>query len=374
MRYYINGLVIKNSLKKNNLTQKDLCELIQFDMSTFSRALQEAATIDESKIKDICDLLRLDAAQVINVEKKCPAPSVRKRTPSNRINSNIKFSWNKEYFYQKLEENNLTLATLGRQIKRDKSIFDKYNRGLNMPSLETAIGICKTLHCSSKKLIGYSEKEINQMAGKDVFEETNEQESAGQTYDYKKIDSQNVIKNIEIINENIITLSENMNSNTQILLDRIQSLENDNAQLKDLIVKIMETQSARFDALQGVCNKQKSAIMPKKIIPSTQTTFNSKCTDSEMENIIHTNADDGDFDLYKERVYKLIAYISRKKNLTFNQIMHDTYKQFNKIYGLDGNELKKESNAGSTIEGIYNNGISKEIFFNMVCTNASNCK
>ena len=46
------------------------------------------------------------------------------------------------------------------------------------------------------------------MAGKDVFEETNEQESAGQTYDYKKIDSQNVIKNIEIINENIITLSE----------------------------------------------------------------------------------------------------------------------------------------------------------------------
>ena len=54
--------------------------------------------------------------------------------------------------------------------------------------------------------------------------------------------------------------------------------------------------------------------------------------------------------------------------------MHDTYKQFTKIYGLDGNELKKESNAGSAIEGIYNNGISKEIFFNMVCTNASNCK
>lgn len=374
MRYYINGPVIKDSLKKNNLTQKDLCELIQFDMSTFSRALQEAATIDESKIKDICDLLKLDTVQVINAEKKCPVSSVRKRTPSNRINSNIKFSWNKEYFYQKLEENNLTPAALGRQINRDKSIFDKYNRGLNMPSLETAIEICKTLNCSSKKLIGYSEKEINQMAGKDVLEETNEQESAGQTYDYKKIDSQNVIKNIEIINENIITLSENMNSNTQILLDRIQSLENDNAQLKDLIVKIMETQSARFDALQDACNKQKPAITPKKIIPSTQTTFNSKCTDSEMENIIHTNADDGDFNSYKGRVYKLIAYISRKKNLTFNQIMHDTYKQFTKIYGLDGNELKKESNAGSAIEGIYNNGISKEIFFNMVCTNASNCK
>ena len=374
MRYYINGPVIKDSLKKNNLTQKDLCELIQFDMSTFSRALQEAATIDESKIRDICDLLKLDTVQVINTEKKCPVPSVRKRTPSNRINSNIKFSWNKEYFYQKLEENNLTPAALGRQINRDKSIFDKYNRGLNMPSLETAIEICKTLNCSSKKLIGYSEKEINQMAGKDVLEETNEQESAGQTYDYKKIDNQNVIKNIEIINKNIITLSENMNSNTQILLDRIQSLENDNAQLKDLIVKIMETQSARFDALQGVCNKQKPAITPKKIVPSTQTTFNSKCTDSEMENIIHTNADDGDFNSYKGRVYKLIAYISRKKNLTFNQIMHDTYKQFTKIYGLDGNELKKESNAGSAIEGIYNNGISKEIFFNMVCTNASNCK
>ena len=374
MRYYINGPVIKDSLKKNNLTQKDLCELIQFDMSTFSRALQEAATIDESKIKDICDLLKLDTVQVINAEKKCPVSSVRKRTPSNRINSNIKFSWNKEYFYQKLEENNLTPAALGRQINRDKSIFDKYNRGLNMPSLETAIGICKTLNCSSKKLIGYSEKEINQMAGKDVLEETNEQESAGQTYDYKKIDSQNVIKNIEMINENIITLSENMNSNTQILLDRIQSLENDNAQLKDLIVKIMETQSARFDALQSLCNKQKPSIIPKKIIPSTQTTFNSKCTDSEMENIIHTNADDGDFNSYKGRVYKLIAYISRKKNLTFNQIMHDTYKQFTKIYGLDGNELKKESNAGSAIEGIYNNGISKEIFFNMVCTNASNCK
>ena len=147
MRYYINGPVIKDSLKKNNLTQKDLCELIQFDMSTFSRALQEAATIKKTKRRDICDLLKLDTVQVINTEKKCPVPSVRKRTPSNRINSNIKFSWNKEYFYQKLEENNLTPAALGRQINRDKSIFDKYNRGLNMPSLETAIEICKTLNC-----------------------------------------------------------------------------------------------------------------------------------------------------------------------------------------------------------------------------------
>lgn len=374
MRYYINGSVIKDNLKKNNLSQKDLCELIQFDMGTFSKVLQGTATMDEPRIKDICDLLKLDTAQVINTEKKCSTPNVRKFTPYNRINSNVKFSWNKEYFYQKLTENNLTPAALGRQINRDKSIFDKYNRGLNMPSLETIVKICKTLNCSSKKLIGYSEKEINQMAGKDVFEETGEQENTDQTYDYKKIDSQNVIKNIEIINENVITLSENMNSNTQMLLDRIQSLESDNAQLKDLIIKMMETQSTRFDTLQSMCNKQKSAAVPRKITPSTQTSFNSKCTDSEMENIIHTNADDGDFNSYKGRVYKLIAYISRKKNLTFNQIMHDTYKQFTKVYGLDGNELKKESNAESTIEGIYNNGISKELFFNMVCTNASHCK
>lgn len=374
MRYYIKGSIIRDSLKKNNFTQKELCELIQFDMGTFSRVLQETATMDESKIKDICDLLRLNTTEVINTERKPPVCGAYRYAPYNRGNSDVKLSWNKEYFYQKLKENDITTATLSKEIGRDKSIFDKYNRGLNMPSLETAIKICRALNCSSKKLIGYSEKEINQIVGEDVLKETNGQESTGHTYDYKKIDSQNVIKNIEIINENVITLSENMNNNTQILLKRIQNLENDNAQLKDLIAKIMETQSARFDALQNMCGRPKQDATPKRIIPSTQTAFNSKCTDSEMENIIHTNADDGDFDSYKGRVYKLIAYISRKKNLTFNQIMHDTYKQFTKVYGLDGNELKKETNAGSTIEGIYNNGISKEIFFNMVCTNASNCK
>ena len=75
---------------------------------------------------------------------------------------------------------------------------------------------------------------------------------------------------------------------------------------------------------------------------------------------------------FKNKIYKLAAYISRKKNIIFNQTMHDSYKNFERVYGFNIKTIKAETNIKSTLEAIYVNEMTREIFFNMFCTNASN--
>lgn len=95
------------------------------------------------------------------------------------------------------------------------------------------------------------------------------------------------------------------------------------------------------------------------------------CSDKEMQTIVNGDCKEDNYETYKGKIYKLAAYLSRKKNLIFNQIMHDNYEKFKVVYGINLNELKKDTKTSSSLEAIYTNELTRELFFNMVCDKAS---
>ena len=104
----------------------------------------------------------------------------------------------------------------------------------------------------------------------------------------------------------------------------------------------------------------------------TPTRWSEKyCSTKEMQEILNTKTDEVDLDRYKQMIYKLIAYISKKQNLIFNQVLHNNYTQFTRIYGFDLNTLKAETKSKSALDAIYYTPLAREIFFNMLCTNTS---
>ena len=63
--------------------------------------------------------------------------------------------------------------------------------------------------------------------------------------------------------------------------------------------------------------------------------------------------------------------MAKKENSISNAVLSKSYTQFTKIYGLAPDALKKETGMTCTIDAIYANPLSREIYFNMMCTNAS---
>lgn len=89
-----------------------------------------------------------------------------------------------------------------------------------------------------------------------------------------------------------------------------------------------------------------------------------------MHQIVNSKVSEDTEDAYKKKTYKLINYISKKQNLIFNQVMHNNYSQFEKVYGCNINMLKAESKTANSISAIYDNPLYREIFFNMLSDNA----
>lgn len=187
--------------------------------------------------------------------------------------------------------------------------------------------------------------------------------------EYKHFENQNVILNMEIINENILMLAKDFENKYKSLYAQVDELKNQNKILTDKINTLedkLAIKSQIKDTFTNNVNNDNNSIHTATIWE------NNRCSDKEMDNIVNSTIVHDTSDDYKRKIYKLVSYISRKKNLIFNQILHDSYTQFTNTYGINPNELRKEAKLSNTIDAIYNHPLAKDIFFNMMCSNATN--
>lgn len=360
-KVYIRGKKLQSLLITNGVTQTEISQIIGTDASTLSKMIHGKVLMPVRTVESICDLLQINPKEIINETKDTSF------TGKNEAIPNCK--WNDEFFRRQLKQKNLTVGQLSKLIKRDKTIYSAYKLGKASPSMETVKRIIDALECSTKDLIGVSEDELNKIAGYKMFTEKDYDAQAEisvsadsspieePVYDYKHFENLNVIENMNIINENILLLVKNITDYKDNLDDKISCLIAANENLLERI-EILEK-----------CNTINVAVQPKT--KSVTLWGNNHCSEKELQEIVNSAIASDDCNAYKQKIYKMINYISKKKHLTFNQILHDNYSQFSKVYGFNYDELKKESGVSATLDAVYENSLCREIFFNMVCKNAT---
>jgi transcriptional regulator with XRE-family HTH domain len=375
-KVFIKGKTLKNLLSKNNLTQNDLADTLGIDRSTISRIITNKKPATRDFVEKISQLLEVDEKEFININK--PVDNNFRKTALMS-----KAKWNNEKFKELLEQKNYMLIEFCKKIKTDRSNFSSYSRGKSLPSVENLVKMCDVLGCSSMDLVGVSEEEINDYLGYEVFEVIENDKSVTEDikeekYNYAHFTNENVINNLNIINENIILLVKDFSESIMILTNTVNTLVEKNNSLEDEI-KSLETIITKTNV--NSINKEDNTVIKnietnnkEKTVKNTishNNRYGVVCSDKEMQTIINGDCKEDNYETYKGKIYKLAAYMSRKKNLIFNQIMHDNYEKFKVVYGINLNELKKDTKTSSSLEAIYTNELTRELFFNMVCDKAS---
>lgn len=381
-KVYIKGKTLKNLLTKNRLTQNDLADTLSIDRSTISRIITNKKPANKDLVEKISELLDVDVEKFVNVNK--PIDNTFRKTALMP-----KAKWNNEKFKELLEQKNYMLIDFCKKIKTDRSNFSSYSRGKSLPSIENLVKMCNVLGCSSMDLVGVSEKEINDYVGYEIFEVIENDKSViedkkakedikEEKYNYVHFTNENVIKNLNIINENIILLVRDFSESIKTLTNTVNALVEKNNSLED---KIKSLESTITKTNVNSINKKNNAVIKDvetnniektvKNAVSYNNRYGAVCSDKEMQTIINGDCKEDNYETYKGKIYKLAAYLSRKKNLIFNQIMHDNYEKFKVVYGINLNELKKDTKTSSSLEAIYTNELTRELFFNMVCDKAS---
>lgn len=391
-RVYVKGAVLQNAIKNNNITQSDLCKMMNIREDKLSLIIHGKKTIVMSELEEICSLLGINPKTAINETKKKPSDYKATSIPEAK--------WNSDYFQECLDNKEIHLADLCRVIKRSSSTVCDYKAGRANPSVETLEKICNVLDCSPMLLVGVSGECLNKRLGRQAFKENSDYvkeptyedvkdtcgevpivtlHSGSNTEDnitendienkdnvfkedkYKSFESLNVIDNIETINKNLLAMVEDLGMANSVLLKKMDELMSMNVHLAE-----------RIDSLEKRTSIKPVSQPVKPFKPNSSTLWgNNTCSEAEMKEIIKSEVKNCTVKEYKDKIYKLAAYMAKKENSISNAILSKSYTQFTKIYGLAPDALKKETGMTCTIDAIYANPLSREIYFNMMCTNAS---
>lgn len=390
---YIRGKKLQNLLTENNITQKDFCQMLDIQMSELSKMIHNKRTAPVDVVNNMAELLSVKPDSLINANKET-------KSTYRKIKTIAGMKWNNNFYKRRLMQCGMYQYELCDRIKRDGSIFYLYANGKSNPSVDTVLEVCKALKCSSKDLVGLTEEEINKAAGEQIFtchygasvikdttntdtarpdeeditedeadvlskaeicEDNNDTDMWFNSKKYKNFESSNVIDNIETINKNLLAMVTDLGMANSVLLKKMDELMSINIHL-----------SERIDSLEKKTSAKSVSQPVKPYKPNSSTLWgNNTCSEAEMKEIIKSEVKNCTVKEYKDKIYKLAAYMAKKENSISNAVLSKSYTQFTKIYGLAPDALKKETGMTCTIDAIYANPLSREIYFNMMCTNAS---
>ena len=151
---------------------------------------------------------------------------------------------------------------------------------------------------------------------------------------------------VKDFSESIKSLTENINVLTDKNINLSKEVECLRNELKIKVNGEVVENNSNIST-NNVCADNISKSNNNSLIHSNKTysRYNIVCSEKEMLEIIKGNSSDIDsFEEFKNKIYKLAAYISRKKNIIFNQTMHDSYKNFERVYGFNIKTIKAETN------------------------------
>jgi hypothetical protein len=412
--YILNTNKVKSLIIKSGLTQGEFANLLKIKEDKFSSMINQYMFISEKSLNELATLLKMNPDELtVSVEQKKERPLRKSKKMSKKIiikpskgtvsmkkNSltliPFDIDWNYDYLKELLFKHNISITNFAIQNKMNPSNFSKYARHLYNISLENLYSICKTLpDCSAEKLIGVSIQKLNSISPQYQFdtygikenvktnvkertiisetgkEKADEDMERLKVQSYKSFPDQNVINNLSIMNENILHLVADLGKSNQIMVSKINELEEAN---HSLLKKIegLEKMSVSWKVepsnttIQVTKKKESSLVTTKAAENSLSKSVN---VNKLLEGKINVSEDT--YDDYKAKIFALVKFTANKKNLIFNQILHDEYEKLTKVYGFNLDELKKSSNTKIAMEAIYENPLCREIFYNSLITEAS---
>lgn len=354
------------------VSKKDISDLLNITQSTFSCKLTGKASCSYDEVYAISNLfdvpfqdIALYSVNISNAELE-KASSLMKHSVID-----------KELFDSLLKKEGLKKTSFAKLLDSSPKSVDRWCGHAGNPKPQTAIAISKYFNIPLKTLfkegqiIPYSDRKPGKEE-MDVLESDNNVEvmdcenrsSASETevsqlneLNLQTFEEGNVLGNMKVINDNIVSLSN-------YLISQIALISNQIALLDERMNRVEDDVSC-FEFSVNTEADQKNKAKISVILPNS-------LSDSEVLSICKMDCKQDDYPAYKDKVQKLLAYIGRRKNLVYNQVAHNFYKDFERIYGMSLACMKKGySKDVNTLFIIYNDKATKEIFYNIVATEAS---
>ena len=360
-----------NKLCGSTITGKDLADLLDTSQSVLSTKLRGKCTCSAEEVEKIASFFEVSIFDVAIYYVSIKDSEIKKASLflKNRV-------LDKDVFYKYLRAQGLSRTKFAKIIESSETSIDRWCAHAGKPKAKMALVISKYFDVPLEDLFIEGEvvpygverneepdkKRVSVQDHLDKIDEkqvvSSEKKSADTTDLFlESFEEGNVLGNMKIINNNLLMMSNYIVSQFKSLADQISMLNN------------------RLDHVENTMdNFDLSGIMSNLQMPTAKATLilSSALSDSEVLSICKKDSKSDDYSTYKDKVQKLLAYIGKRKNLVYNQVAHNFYKDFERIYGMSLTAMRKGyTKDTNTIKIIYDDKATREIFFNIVATEAS---
>lgn len=175
-------------------------------------------------------------------------------------------------------------------------------------------------------------------------------------------DTLNVHELFEIINSNIMAVAN-------ALSDYIESQNDKNDEFIKAINELNINNTAKIVSIIGeITNSQNKSDKKQQ----DKITKPIAVTNEEVSKLSSSYKEEDSYEIYRNKINRMISIISAYTGFTRNQLLHDFYSTMTNVYGCVYDQLKKEFhsrykyNETSSMELIYFNEIFRQIFYNII--------
>lgn len=399
-KYMLNGTKIKELCKLKNTSARDLANHLGISENEFSRKITNSHACSHEQILMIVNFFETFFSTHVNLydiatyypeeSKTVNIPAAKQVIRSGKSKNLV---LNKNLIKARLHDEHYSLREFSRLLGAGYSSLSRWINGGGLPMPEYAVALASYFNIELNEL--FIDKDTKEQEEETVdttmpFAPSKEEivtasskkettEAQVPAYTYKIFEEGNVLGNMKVINDNIIMLSKQL-SNNAMSGDAANNFKYFNDVTKNMEITLAEMQNKMdefeatiMDALKAITltlsntDSEQPKAISKMVIPR------KNLSNEDVIEMCKTGCKDNGFPTYKDKITKLITYISKKKNLIYNQVAYDFYKNFEKVYGMSLSSITKASKDKTTnvIEAIYDEPVAREIFFNIIATEAS---
>ena len=373
-RYKLKREEIVSLYKKENVTGKDLAELLSIHPSDFSNKLNGNTTCCMDEVLTLATYFNVPYTKIACYYT--PVTAIQRTEAEAYMKGRF---FNKDLFNQLVKNEGLTKQAFGDLLGISLSSMSRWCIHASNPMPDMAVMLCKYFEkpLSSFFIDGNLLKNRRELDSKEVPDKEEVYCMDNSTYqgDQDKIvadydedttelslqafEEGNIIENLKVINDNLILLARYVE----------KKVMETSSVCSDLYSSIRSLDQ-KIDSLKDA-TKNDSNGMPKAIV-KTNVVLPPTLTDSSVISLCKEDCKNDSLETYRTKIQKLLFYIAKKQNLVYNQVAHNFYKEFEKVYGMSLNMMRKGyTKDTSTIEIIYNDKATREIFYNVIATEAS---
>lgn len=344
-----------------------------YSLNEFSKRINKATKVNTATVRShllgyhafqnneiitIGKLLKISDAEATGLCTKKSADNNPQKKPTREAPERLK-EFNYEALLNATENAGLTPHKVCNILGISTSSYWNWKNTGKGPGKETLPRLAKLLNVEPS--VFYTEPTQNDS----VKNGDSANNSADTPARYKNIDTQNIMDIFGVINDNILTFVNDANKaavENQNKIDVLQKTVNELTQKMDLLLHLV-----------GPANNKEHTALTKPI--DAPKTVRVPMT-SEFKSLSEAYNRNDSYDVYKNKINRMVGMITAKTQDTHKQTLHKLYKEMTNVYGVVFDQLEKDYIAkykkknNGTIELLYENELFRNIFYNLVVSKA----